>query len=195
MKDKGKKLPGGTQKRNVMPDGSYSWEQPDSTGVGGWNGYCGQTAMANLLTTYKGVDVTPSDVANAADDWTPGSDPRTLMRAIHALTTDPETYALSIGDQDLSSASPRTPIVVLLHWEGKVFHYVTVVKATSTDVTFNHWGMQQTLSVAEFDRRWSFRDGQTEAWVMGWSPYTSIRKKPAPQPSRSTPTRTGPRPQ
>jgi len=174
-KGKDKKNPGGEPERNVMSDGSISWGQPESNGLFGWEGFCGQTAIANLLTTYKGIDISPHDVAAASNDWTPGSDPDTLMRAIGALATDPETYVIS-NDTDLSSASPTTPIVVLLHWGGTDFHYVTVVKATDAEVTFNHWGKQETLPTAVFHAKWSFRDAQTEARVMGWSPYTSIRK-------------------
>lgn len=181
MNDKGKKkqLAGGSPQRNVMADGTVSWGQPDSNGLGGWEGFCGQTATANLLTTHRGVDVSPHDVANAADDWTPGSHPSTLMRAIGKLATDADQYSTS-NSTDLSSASPRSPIVCLLQWQGKSFHYVTVVGVANGRVTFNHWGTQQSLDEADFNNRWAFRgslDGQLIAWLGSFRSNTSIRRR------------------
>lgn len=178
-KNKDKRLASGTPERNVMHDGSISWGQPDSNGKGGWEGFCGQTATANLLTIYRGSDVTPHDVASAANDWTPGSQPSTLLRAIRALASDGDQYYIS-NSSDLSSASPRTPIVCLLQWEGAIFHYVTVVGATQTRVTFNHWGSQDLLLANDFDNRWAFRggwNGQVVSWLGGLSGYTSIRRR------------------
>ena len=181
MNDKGKKkqLAGGTPQRNVMGDGSISWGQPDSNGLGGWEGFCGQTATANLLTTFKGVDVTPNDVAQAADDWTPGSHPSTLMRAIGKLVTDANNYEIS-RSTDLSTASTRNPIVCLLQWDGTVFHYVTVVGVNNDTVTFNHWGTQATLPKSDFESRWGFRGswmGRRVADLGSFRANTSIRRK------------------
>jgi hypothetical protein len=182
-KDKGKnkQVAGGTPRLNVMPDGSYSWEQPDSNGLNGWEGFCGQTATANLLTTDKGgVQVTPQDVSKAADDWTPGSKPETLMRAIGKLAADPSKFEIS-HDKDLSSASPTSPIACLLQWGGGSFHYVSVVGVQGDRVVFNHWGIQDSLPKSDFDNRWAFRGGSFSDGLVsffgGLSGYTSIRKK------------------
>lgn len=180
MSDKGKKkqLAGGTPQRNVMADGSVSWGQPESNGLGGWEGFCGQTGTANLLTTCEGKDISPHDVARSADDWTPGSHPSTLMRAIGKLAADPSKYQTS-SSSDLSSASPVRPIVCLLQWSGKVFHYVSVVGVANNVVTFNHWGTQATLSTTDFDNRWGFRgsvDGQFIAWLGSFAAHSSIRR-------------------
>ena len=184
-KDKGKdkQIAGGASTLNRMPDGSYSWSQPASNGKGGWEGFCGQTAIANLLTTVQGgaVQVSPQDVSRAADDWTPGSKPSTLMRAIQQLAPDPSRFEIS-HDTDLSSASPTTPIVCLLEWDGGgTFHYVSVVGVSGNVVTFNHWGQQDRLTKDEFERRWAFTKGgftgDLVAFFGGLSANTSIRLK------------------
>lgn len=180
MSDKGKKkqLASGTQTSNVMADGTISWSQPGSNGLGGWEGFCGQTATANLLTICEGKEISPNDVAAAADDWTPGSHPSTLMRAIGKLAKDASKYTTSHRN-DLSAASAITPIVCLLRWSGKVFHYVTVVKVANDVVTFNHWGGQDTRSTADFQKLWSFEggfSGSVIAWLGSFQAHTSIRR-------------------
>jgi hypothetical protein len=182
-KDKGKdkQLAGGTPQLNVMADGSYSWSQPSSNGLGGWEGFCGQTAIANLLTTHQGgTRVTPHDVSQAADDWTPGSSPGTLMRAIGKLSRNASNYERT-NDGDLSAASAQNPIVCLLNWEGTTYHYVSVVGRSGDRVIFNHWGMQDSLQQDEFMRRWAFRGGGIGAGVVarlgGLRGNTAIRRK------------------
>lgn len=182
-KGKDKQIAGGTSNLNRMPDGSYSWDQPDSNGKSGWEGFCGQTAIANLLTTIQGgaIQVSPQQVSQAADDWTPGSKPSTLMRAIRALAPDPSRFEIS-RDRDLSSASPSNPIVCLLEWDGGgSYHYVSVVGTRNGVVIFNHWGIQDQRTEAEFDRLWSFSGGNFAsdlvAFFGGLSGYTSIRLK------------------
>jgi hypothetical protein len=93
-KRKNEKIPGDTG-LNLMPDGSVSWDQPDSKGVAGWEGLCGQTAVANLLTTHRQrVGVSPEEVARAADDWAPGTVAPTLMRAIRQIAGDADRYVI-----------------------------------------------------------------------------------------------------
>lgn len=180
---KDKQVAGGTPRLYRMSDGSYSWEQPDSNGTGGWEGFCGQTATANLLTTIQNgaVQVSPQDVSRAADDWTPGSKPSTLMRAIRKLAPDPSRFEIS-HDTDLSSASPTTPIICLLEWDGGgTFHYVSVVGVRNGNVIFNHWGIQDQLTEDEFKKRWSFSQGgftgDLVSFFGGLSANTSIRLK------------------
>ncbi|MCA9711030.1 MAG: hypothetical protein KDK70_34630 [Myxococcales bacterium] len=181
-KDKGKKkqIAQGSPQLNTMPDGSISWTQPDSNGFNGWEGFCGQTAVANLLTTYEAGQTSPHEVSRAADDWTPGSKPETLMRAINKLAADGSQYELS-HSTDLSSATPQNPIVTLLAWDGGgTYHYVSVIGVSGGTVTFNHWGMQDSLSEDEFKKRWGFEMGFRSGVVSffgGFSPNTSIRHK------------------
>lgn len=177
-KDKDKRLAGGTPTCNRLPDGSISWEQPDSNGMGGWEGFCGQTATANLLTTYTGNEISPHDVAEAANDWGPGSTPATLLRAIQALVPDGNQYFLS-DSQDLSSATRQTPIVCLLYWSGLNFHYVTVVEARPNSVLYNHWGTRGLELRDKFDELWSFQGAgaQIIAALGGVRGFTSIRRR------------------
>ncbi len=57
-------------------DGTVSYEQPKSTGLGGWEGKCGQTAAANIV---YGMCNVPSDPRNQSGtymrDFTPGVAP------------------------------------------------------------------------------------------------------------------------
>ncbi len=181
-KDKGKdkQVAGGSPQLNMMSDGSYSWSQPASNGLNGWEGFCGQTATANLLTTFEDGQTSPHDVSRAADDWTPGSKPSTLMRAIGKLG-DASKYEVS-NSRDLSSATPRNPIVTLLMWDnGGTYHYVSVIGVRGGEVIFNHWGQQDRLSEEEFNRRWGFEGGGFTSGLVsflgGMKAHTSIRRK------------------
>lgn len=182
-KDKGKKKQkaSGSPQLNTMSDGSISWSQPDSNGVGGWEGFCGQTATANLLTTFEEGQTSPHEVSRAADDWTPGSKPSTLMRAINKLAKDGSKYEIS-SSKDLSGATPQNPIVTLLEWDDSgTYHYVSVIGVRGGEVIFNHWGRQDKLSEDEFDKRWGFKKGglwsSTISVLGGMDSYTSIRRK------------------
>jgi hypothetical protein len=125
--------------------------------------------------------ISPQEVSRAASDWTPGSKPTTLMRAIKKLAKNPSQYELSL-DKDLSAASPQNPIVTLLDWGRGSFHYVSVVGVKGDRVVFNHWGTQENMPKAEFDRRWAFNSpGITDDLVSalgGLTGHTTIRKKP-----------------
>jgi predicted double-glycine peptidase len=163
-----------------MDDGSVSWSQPDSKGMGGWEGFCGQTAVANLLTTHEEGLTSPHEVSRASSDWTPGSKPSTLMRAIKKLSPNADEYEIS-NDTDLSAATPRNPIVTLLAWDDEgTYHYVSVIGVSNDRVTFNHWGIQDSLSEDEFKKRWGFEMGFKSGVVSffgGFDANTSIRRK------------------
>jgi len=182
-KDRGKdkQTAGGTPQLNIMSDGSYSWSQPGSNGLNGWEGFCGQTATANLLTTFESDQFSPHDVSRAADDWTPGSKPSTLLRSIAALSSDASQYEQS-NSRDLSAATPHNPIVALLMWDdGGTYHYISVIGVRGGNVIFNHWGLQDSLPEDEFMRRWGFQGGGLTSGLVsflgGMDPYTSIRRK------------------
>jgi len=163
-----------------MADGSFSWDQPDSRGLGGWEGFCGQTATANLLTTHEGTNYSPRDVAEKFSDLSPGSHPSTLMIAIKALASTPSRYQLGNNSMLLHLARPRSPIICLLAWgAGTSYHYVSVVGIRSSDVYFNHWGTQHHLPRVKFMKWWGFRDKGTlsniAASMGNLDPHTSIR--------------------
>ncbi len=75
----------------VCPDGTASFPQPDSTGNGGWNGYCGQTAVTNLTAMLCKRYFTPETVDTYATDVTPGNLPGTNIRALKKIFTESYT--------------------------------------------------------------------------------------------------------
>lgn len=167
---------------NKLSDGTYSWEQPASRGIAGWEGRCGQTAAANLLTIRGTKWVSPQQVIDSAWDGTPGSKPATLLRAVRKLGPNRGTPDFKLTyDKSLSGVSPSKPIVILLQWDSVQLHWVTLVSATSTKVRFNHWGRSQEMPRKEFDERWDFTKttwtGTVVHWL-GWVwPNTAIRPR------------------
>jgi hypothetical protein len=168
----------GPQTCHRQTDGSYSWTQPDSTGLSGWEGYCGQTCVANLLTTSTPNSVSPETVIDVAADWTPGSRPSTLLRALNRLGGNHRRFRIS-HSRSLAAATPRRPIGCLLQWSSGSMHWVMVVRVDATHVHFNHWGRQSRLTRAEFERRWGFDDqnfgDSVVSFLGGLSPHTSLR--------------------
>jgi hypothetical protein len=79
----------------VCPDGTPSFNQPDSTGNGGWNGYCGQTAVSNLTAMLCKRYFTPETVDSYATDVTPGNLPGTNLRALKRIFTESYTNVRS----------------------------------------------------------------------------------------------------
>lgn len=176
-----KQVAAGTPQLNTMADGSCSWEQPDSKGFGGSEGFCGQTAVANMLSIYERTRAaTPHAVSRASGDITPGSKPATLMKAIAKLSRTPARYSIHY-DKRLPNATPKKPLICLMYWGGTGYHYVLVVRVTATHVVINHWGMQMTYTRAVFEKYWAFRGagigGGSIAVVGGLKPNTSIRYK------------------
>jgi hypothetical protein len=72
----------------VCPDGTTSFPQPDSTGSGGWNGYCGQTAVSNIAGMLCKRYFTPQTVDTYATDITPGTLPGTNLQALRKIFTE-----------------------------------------------------------------------------------------------------------
>ncbi len=75
----------------VCPDGTSSIPQPDSTGSGGWNGYCGQTAVANAAGMMCKRYFAPQTVDTYATDITPGTLPGTNVLALKKIFTESYT--------------------------------------------------------------------------------------------------------
>ena len=67
------------------PDGSTSFQQPDSQGIGGWEGKCGQTAASNILKMHCGENISPKSVGHYFDDSTPGVYPDTAAKGLNRL--------------------------------------------------------------------------------------------------------------
>ena len=166
---------------NLMrgPFVSYSWDQPASAGIAGWEGRCGQTCVANLLKNRRpGLHVSPSRlIATGGGDLGPGSMPSTLLQLINSRSPR-RPYQLRNERRIVVQAHPHNPIGCLLQWDENVLHWVTVVGTHGPNVIFNHWGRQQTLPRTEFDERWGFRSQGALDWTIsrmgGLSPYTTL---------------------
>ena len=161
--------------------GSWSWDQPASAGIAGWEGRCGQTCVSNLLANSPGgTRVTPQRVIQTAWDVTPGSLPSTVLRALRRLAPmNGRTYSLSENDENaLSDATPTNPIGCLVAWSPSTLHWITPVGTTSSHVFFNHWGRQQSLTRDEFSKRWGFKNqnwtGAVSTLLANLSPYTAV---------------------
>lgn len=65
-------------------DGTIVHRQPESTGIGGWNGYCGETAMANINYMFCGMISSPDKYChNYTRDGTPGTRPGVLKNVMN----------------------------------------------------------------------------------------------------------------
>ncbi len=159
---------------------SWSWEQPPGIGIGGWEGRCGQTCVANLLMNSEpSRRVSPQHVISMGGDLGPGSHPETLLRFVRTLAGSRRQYRLCTQDPGaLTRVTPARPIGCLLQWDAGVLHWVTVVDADVRSVVFNHWGRQESLARFEFTQRWGFRNQRIVdsaiTSVGGLAPFTAL---------------------
>ena len=56
-----------------------------SEGIGGYYGYCGPTAAANLVTNVRGHRITPRRFASEAFGLGPGTPPSSLSKVLNEL--------------------------------------------------------------------------------------------------------------
>jgi hypothetical protein len=67
-------------------DGTVSYEQPDSTGINGYNGYCGETSASNVLYMQCRVFSNPETYSNRfTQDITPGTRPANLKKGLNNM--------------------------------------------------------------------------------------------------------------
>ncbi|MCE3013030.1 MAG: hypothetical protein LW878_08170 [Proteobacteria bacterium] len=64
-------------------DKTFSFIQPESTGPGGWNGYCGHVAISNATRMVCNRAINP--LQTGAEDMTPGTRPDTNRNALNDL--------------------------------------------------------------------------------------------------------------
>jgi hypothetical protein len=69
------RLIGGKSAYYECPDNTISFIQPASTGVNGWNGYCGHVSISNSVKMICDEEIMP--LATGARDVTPGTRPDT----------------------------------------------------------------------------------------------------------------------
>ncbi|MCP4912792.1 MAG: hypothetical protein GY909_06715 [Oligoflexia bacterium] len=73
-------------------DGTISFEQPDSTGLGGWNGFCGETAASNILHMHCGLIASPKKYCNHyTNDLTPGTRPGSMKKGLNEMFEENES--------------------------------------------------------------------------------------------------------
>ncbi len=134
-------------------DKTISFIQPDSTGAGGWNGYCGHVAISNVTRMICNRSINP--LQTGARDMTPGTRPDTNRNALNDLfarvSTCPSgkwlsrtalsanSYILRLRNALYSGAASVTrvrnrsekvsitPVPVLIASSIQSFHWVTVV--------------------------------------------------------------------
>ncbi len=136
---------------------TVSWDQPTSDGVGGYYGYCGPTAAANVAAMLCGADIAPRELASECFSWNPGTTPEHLAATLNGLE-DCGAWGVCVARAGLEELHAAAPAPTLLDWGGGSLHWVTVVGvsfAAPCQVWFNHWGRQDRLACADFIERWS----------------------------------------
>ena len=67
-------------------DGSITYDQPSSTGIKGYNGFCGETAASNILHMHCGLMASPVNYCNGfTSDITPGTRPGSLKKGLNSM--------------------------------------------------------------------------------------------------------------
>lgn len=159
---------------------SWSWTQPPSRGIGGWEGRCGQTCVSNLLmNTSPSRRLSPEQIIRLGGDLGPGTLPKTLLGLVKGESRSNRDYILSSGSIGaINFASANMPMGCLLQWKTNVLHWVTVVQANSAHVVFNHWGRQEKWTRTKFNEHWGFRkQGAVDTAISilgGLTPYTAV---------------------
>lgn len=76
----------------VCPDKTLSHIQPESTGVKGWEGYCGQTAISNVTSMLCERHISPKENDNYGTDVSPGQHSSTMRKVLRKIFTEsPQT--------------------------------------------------------------------------------------------------------
>lgn len=174
------------QAMNTIDDGTISWEQPTPDAQSPYWGYCGPTSAANLVSMYCGRTVTPMEFASCTFNWTnPGTLPSDLADCLNTIgncgTWEVCNADATIFGDPLTELGNNAPTSVLLDWDGSgTMHWVTVVgvdMGPPCEVTFNHWGRQETLDCNEFTNRWSMTNstaGMGGILVSALDPFTYL---------------------
>lgn len=106
---------GVTTKLFRCKDGTIVHEQPDSTGIGGWNGYCGETAMANINYMYCNYITSPKNYCSTkTTDYTPGTRPGVLTSVMNDYFEDNENCPEGEWIDYYDSSTPEQYISYLI---------------------------------------------------------------------------------
>jgi hypothetical protein len=147
---------------SVCRDGSYAFEQPDATGPLEWNGFCGETGMANMLSMTCGSLWHPTGTIHTISaDLVPGTLPATVSKSLNYMAPDSDCgdkewdyfdtadsgseYISSIvnGLKEPSDFTrtksngtklKRSPVMTMVKLKGeKVLHWITIVDIVGFD--------------------------------------------------------------
>lgn len=72
----------------ICPDKTISHVQPPSTGLNGWEGYCGQTAMSNITSMLCGRHMSPKSNDFYGTDLSPGQHSTTILASLRKIFTE-----------------------------------------------------------------------------------------------------------
>jgi len=170
---------------DVDQEQTYSWEQPPSEGVGGYYGYCGPTAVSNLIANVCGEVVNPYEAGEKCFSAGPGASPSAMVRALNELGGCGE-FALCEPEpgesHGMTVLEANLPAAVLLDWDAFfTLHWVTVVaidwSGGACHVRYNHWGRQDKMACDEFVERWSLTrttTGRASVFSRILKPFTYI---------------------
>ncbi len=151
-----------TSNYGVCKDGSTTFEQPDSTGLFEWNGFCGETATSNVLNMTCGKKWHPNqEIHVLATDITPGTRPSALTSVLNELSPESnckgkewdyydtadsgKEYLNSIWNGLRSNSNftrtrsdgtkiKRSPVMTLVKLDGsKTLHWITIVDIVGYD--------------------------------------------------------------
>jgi hypothetical protein len=158
---------------DAPPGAPGSWDQPDSEGIVGQNGYCGATAAANLLHWY-GKEVSPRQAIDGGCWSYIGTRPAQLGK--YMKNTYPDlgcAYGTMDYDADAlgnlrAALAVGRPVVVEFMTGSLNAHWVTVIGVRGAgehpELVLMTWGRFVT---AKWD---DFKDAWRRAWG-GYYPY------------------------
>ena len=95
----------------VCPDKTISHSQPDSTGLNGWEGYCGQTSISNITSMLCGRHMSPKSNDFYGTDYTPGQHSSTIESSLRKIFTEYPTR----------NTCPKVTWNVRQNWSGGTF--------------------------------------------------------------------------
>ena len=176
--------------------GPIGWHQPPSSHLG-YEGYCGQTSIANALL-FEGVEMTPKQVLKKCSDKTPGTRPDTMFKCVNKLSEfewficDEECLDVDT-DEDWEAGKLRNtlaerlrliidahgPVVALTHERTLAYHWQVVTASTEKEVTTMEKRRdkavhRESVSWDEFENRWARGDGLLGSYI-----FLVRKEKPA----------------
>jgi len=170
-----------------LPDGTVSWEQPSDPAFGGYNGRCGETAIANIISMLL-RDTSPHEIISQTSDLTPGTRPRTIEAFLqenapgewqtkHTARQWGRAWLVhALNKGAFKAANGKSPIVVLVLATASALHWTTVVDfdEDTDEVIVNEDKTQQRYDLATFLDHWGFvqaRDGSAPRLVVNLCCY------------------------